>query len=156
MSGGSTDTVCQVLCKLVKLPWRSSKKWVCNISLKEISVCVSACVCALNISADQDQTDLRFSTRLLRGSRVCNVRFVWTTMLINYFMNALPILLALSTIGTIVTCAPEPVTAELTPTSYLKKQLDLYLQRRYVWPAMKNVLNLRLIYRNTCFLWAQH
>ena len=57
--------------------------------------------------------------------------FVWTTMilLINYFINALPIPLALSTIATIVMCAPEPITAELKPTTYLKKQADLYLQR---------------------------
>ena len=38
--------------------------------------------------------------------------------------------LALSTIATIVTCEPEPITAELTFTTYLKKQVDLYLQRR--------------------------
>ena len=74
---------------------------------------VILCMCASNISADQDQTDLRVSTWLLRGSRVCNVTFVWITMmpLINYFINALRIPLALSTIATIVTCAPEPITA---------------------------------------------
>ena len=49
--------------------------------------------------------------------------------IINYFRNALPILLALLTIVTIVMCAPEPITAELIPTTYLKKQADLYLQR---------------------------
>ena len=49
---------------------------------------------------------------------------------INYFINALRIPLALSTTATIVTCAPEPITAELTSTTYLKKQADLYLQRR--------------------------
>ena len=27
-------------------------------------------------------------------------------------------------------CAPEPITAELKPTTYFKKQVDLYLQRR--------------------------
>ena len=37
---------------------------------------------------------------------------------------------ALSTVATIATCAPEPITAELKPTTYLKKQADLYLQRR--------------------------
>ena len=36
----------------------------------------------------------------------------------------------LLTIATIVTCAPEPITAELTSTNHLKKQADLYLQRR--------------------------
>ena len=46
---------------------------------------------------------------------------------INYFINALSISLALHTI---VTCTPEPITAELTPTTYLKKQADLYLQQR--------------------------
>ena len=76
-------------------------------------------MCASNISADQDQTDLRVLTWLLRGSRVCKVAFVWTT-----------IPLALSTIATIVTFAPEPITAELKPTTYLKKQVDLYLERR--------------------------
>ena len=81
---------------------------------------------------DQDQTDLRVSTWLLRGSGVCNVGFVWTTMIpsIIFFINALRILLALSTIATIVTCAPEPITAELTSTTYLKKQADLDLQQR--------------------------
>ena len=50
-------------------------------------------MCASNISADQDQTDLRFSAWLLRGLRVCNVGFVWTTKipLINDFINALRI-----------------------------------------------------------------
>ena len=88
-------------------------------------------MCASNISADQDQTDVRVLTVLQRCLRVCNVGFVWTTMisLINYFINALRIPLALSTIATIVTCAPEPITAELTSTTYLKKQADLYLQR---------------------------
>ena len=40
-----------------------------NISIKkqETSVCPSLCVCASNIAADQNQTDLRFSTWLLRG-----------------------------------------------------------------------------------------
>ena len=91
-------------------------------------VCVCMCVmCASNVSADQDQTGLRVSIWLLRGSGVCNV---WTTMipLINYFINALQILLALSTIAIIVTCAPEPITAELTSMTYLKKQVDLYQQ----------------------------
>ena len=36
---------------------------------------------------------------------------------------------ALSTGATTVTCALEPITAELTSTTYLKKQADLYLQR---------------------------
>ena len=38
--------------------------------------------------------------------------------------------LALLTIATTATCAPEPITAELTSTTHLKKQADLYLQRR--------------------------
>ena len=44
-----------------------------------------------NISVDQDQTDLRFTTWLLRVSMVCDFTFVWTAMilLINYFINAL-------------------------------------------------------------------
>ena len=94
-------------------------------------ICLSVCVstCGSNISAHQDQTDLRFSPWLLRGSRVCNVAFVWTTMipLINYVINALPIPPALLTIATTATCAPEPVTAELDSTTYLKKPADLYL-----------------------------
>ena len=71
---------------------------------KGISVCL--CMCASNFSADQDQTDLC-------GSRVCNVALVWTTMIpfINYFRNALRIPLVLLTIATIVTRAPEPITA---------------------------------------------
>ena len=48
--------------------------------------------------------------------------------LINDFINALPIPLALSTIATIATCAPEAVTAEPILTTHLKKQADLYLQ----------------------------
>ena len=50
--------------------------------------------------------------------------------LINDFINALQIPRALSTGATTVTCAAEPITAELKPTTYLKKQADLYLQRR--------------------------
>ena len=51
------------------------------------------CVCLSNISADQDQTELRPTTWLLRVSRVCDFAFVWTAMtpLINYFINALQI-----------------------------------------------------------------
>ena len=49
--------------------------------------------------------------------------------LISYFINDLPIPLALSTVATIVTCAPEPITAELTSTTYLKKRADLYVQQ---------------------------
>ena len=65
-------------------------------------------MCASNMSADQDQTDLRVSTWQLHGSRVCNIAFVWTTMilLVNHSINALQIVLALSTIATIVTGAP--------------------------------------------------
>ena len=70
-------------------------------SKESLSVCVSVClsVCASDISADQDQTDLRVSTWLLLGSRVCHVRFVWTAMipLIHFFINTLQILRALST-----------------------------------------------------------
>ena len=82
-----------------------------DISIKARNLCL--CMCSSNISADQDQTDQSVSIGLLHGSRVCNVAFVWTTMisLINYFINALRILLALSTVATIVTCAPEPITA---------------------------------------------
>ena len=82
-----------------------------------MNLCV--CVCSSNVSADQDQTDLRVSTWLLFGSRVCDVGFVWTAMipLINYFINALQIPRALSTRATTVTCAPEPITAELKPTT---------------------------------------
>ena len=77
------------------------------------------CVCSSNISADQDQTGLRVSTWLLRGSRVCTVAFVWTAMiaLLIYFVNALRIPLALLTVATTVTCPPEPITAELKPTT---------------------------------------
>ena len=84
-----------------------------SIKARNLSVCVCVCICASNISADQNQTDLRLSTWLLRGSRVCNVGFVWTAMipLINYFINALQIPRALSTGATTVTCAPEPITA---------------------------------------------
>ena len=50
-------------------------------------------MCSSNISADQDHTDLRVSTWLLLGSRVCEIGFVWTamTLLINYYINALQI-----------------------------------------------------------------
>ena len=74
-------------------------------------------MCSSHISAGQ--TDLRVSTWLLLGSRVCKVAFVWTAMipLIIYFINDLPILLALLMIATTVTCAPEPITAELKPTT---------------------------------------
>ena len=83
-----------------------------HISIKARNLCLCVRMCASNISANQDQTDLRLW--LLRGSRVCNVAFVWTTMipLINYEgRNASRIPLALLTIATIVTCTPEPITA---------------------------------------------
>ena len=85
--------------------------------MKARNLCL--CVCSSNISADQDQTDLRVSTWLLFGSRVCNIPFVWTAMipLIIYFINALQIPLALLTVATTATCAPEPITAELKPTT---------------------------------------
>ena len=51
-------------------------------------------------------------------------------LLIIYFRNVLRIPLALLTVATTVTCAPEPITAEPTATPYRKKQADLYLQRR--------------------------
>ena len=84
-----------------------------HISCKARNLNVCLCMCCSNISADQDQTELRVSTWLLHGSRVCKVAFVWTTMipLIIYFINALPISLALLTVATTVTCAPEPITA---------------------------------------------
>ena len=97
-------------------------------------VCVCVCVCvsvyASNISADQDQTDLKLKTWLLHGSRVCDFAFVWTasTLLINYFINALQVPRALSIGATTVTCTPEPITAELNVTPHLKQQADLYLQ----------------------------
>ena len=70
-------------------------------------------MCSSNISADQDQTDLRVSTWQLLGSRVCKVAFVWTAMipLIIYFINAVPILLALLTVATTATYTPEPITS---------------------------------------------
>ena len=52
-----------------------------------VCVCVYVCVFASNISVDQDQTDLRVSTWLLRGSMVCKV----FGLLINNFINALQI-----------------------------------------------------------------
>ena len=66
-----------------------------------VCTCVHVCVCSSNISADQAQTDLRFSTWLLRGLRVCNIGFVWTTkmLLINVCIHDLRIPLALPTIA---------------------------------------------------------
>ena len=95
------------------------------------SLCLCVCMYASNISVDQDQIDLRVSTWLLLGSRVCNVAFVWTAMipLIIYLRNALQIPLALLTIATTVTCTLESITAEPSATPHLKKQVDLYLQR---------------------------
>ena len=132
---------CKIKARLYKLVEMSQCDWPTrqqlHLSIKarnlclsvSMSVCQCVRVCSSNISADQDQTDLRVSTWLLLGSRVCQVGFVWTTMipLINYFINALKIPQALSTGATTVTCAPEPISAE--PTTY-KKQADLDLQRR--------------------------
>ena len=89
------------------------------------------CVWSSNVSADQDQTYPSVSTWLLLGSRVCAVGFVWTTMilLIIYFINASPNPQALSTGATTVTCAQDPITAELTSTTYLKRKADLDLQQ---------------------------
>ena len=122
---GENTTLCP---KSFSFFWKQTLSVLSNAIILCVCVCVCmcmcVCVCSSNISADQDQADLRVSTWLLFGSRVCNVRFVWTTMisLINYFTNALQILQALSTRATTVTCAPEPITAELTSTTYLKKK----------------------------------
>ena len=77
------------------------------------------CLFLKDLCGSGSETDLRVSTWLLLGSRVCNVVFVWTAMirLINYFINALPVPLTLLTGATTVTCAPEPITAELQPTT---------------------------------------
>ena len=87
-----------------------------SIKARNLCVFVCVCVCASNISADQDQTNLRLSTWLLRVSRVCDFAFVWTAMipLVNYFINALQIPLALLTIATTVMCAPEPTATPPT------------------------------------------
>ena len=56
-------------------------------------------------------------------------------LLINDFINDLPISLALSTITTIATCAPEPIAAEPTLTPHL-------LSRRWVqitWPIYVDI-----------------
>ena len=55
-------------------PAKNKKPTSLYKSKESLSVCLSVCVCS-NISADQDQTDLRFSTWLLRGLRVCNIGF---------------------------------------------------------------------------------
>ena len=109
-----------------------------------VCLCVCLCMCSSNISADQDQTDLRVSTWLLRGSRVCNIRFVWATMipLINYFINDLQILLALSTIATIVMCAPEPITAEPTPGQ------SIYTCSGSTWTRILPTVRSRSVHRN--------
>ena len=49
-----------------------------------------------------------------------------------FFINALQILQALSTRATTVTRTPEPITAELTSMTYLKKQAGLHLQQHEV------------------------
>ena len=87
-------------------------------SKESLPACVCVCVCVPQISLNQ--TDLRVSTWLMCGSRVCEVAFVWTTMipLLNYFINALQIPLALLTIATIVMCTPETITAEPTSTTH--------------------------------------
>ena len=73
----------------------------------------------------------------------CDFAFVWTAviLLINYYINALQIpehcppeppqsrAHQSQSLHTVATCAPEPITAELTATPHLKKQADLYLQR---------------------------
>ena len=109
------------------LDWWISPCSDINLSIKARNLCLCVCVCVSNISADQDQTDLRFSTWLLCSLRVCNVRFVWTTIipLINYFINDLPIPLALSTIATIVMCASEPITAEPETSGFILQRRKL-------------------------------
>ena len=71
------------------------------------------CVTVFCFSVANLRRALHDYTWLLLGSRVCHVAFVWTAMipLIIYFINAFPIPLALLTIATTVTCAPEPITA---------------------------------------------
>ena len=113
-------------------------------------LCVCVYVSVPQISEDEDLTDLRVSTWLLRGSRMCNVAFVWTAMIpwINYFINALQFSKHCppeppqsrehqsQSLHTIATCAPEPITAEPTATPHLKKQAELYLQ----WCELDGIL----------------
>ena len=51
-------------------------------SLYKSKESLSVCVCSSNISGNYDQTDLRFTTWLLHGLRVCNIGFVWTAMIL--------------------------------------------------------------------------
>ena len=46
-----------------------------HIKARNLCVCVCVCVCVPQIS----QTEMRFSTWLLCGLRVCSIGFVWTT-----------------------------------------------------------------------------
>ena len=114
------------------------------LSLYKCKESLSVRVCVSNISAHQDQTDLRVSTWLLRGSRVCNDAIFWTTVipLIKSFINAYEFRELCppeppqshahqsQSLHTVAMCTPEPITAELKPMTYLKKEMDLYLQRR--------------------------
>ena len=106
--------------------WLTLTPYHLSIKARNLCVCVCVCVCVPQISLR-----IRLTWWLLLGSRVCQVGFIWTTiiLLINYFINVLQIPRALSTRTITVTCAPEPITAELTSTIYLKKRADLYLQR---------------------------
>ena len=59
-------------------------------------------MCASNISADQDQTDLSVQRRICLDYN--------------------------DTVKKLFHKTPEPITAELTSMTFLKKQADLYLQ----------------------------
>ena len=65
-----------------KLLHRDASRHIDHLYKSKESLSVCLCVSASNISADQDQTNLKISAWLLLGSVACNVAVVWTAMVL--------------------------------------------------------------------------
>ena len=126
----------------------SVKAWTLCLSVC-LCVCVCVCICCPQISLWIRIRLTWVSTWLLLGLRMCDVGFVWTAMilLMNYFINALQILWALSTGATTVTWAPEPMTAHRSQNLWSKDRTDRHIQTRL------RVNNVRHAFsRHVCFV----
>ena len=105
---------------------------VANLSIKARNLCLCVClsvyVCLKYLCRTGSDWSESFSMAAawFKGvqRRIC---LDYNDTINKLFHKCFTNLLALSKISTIATCAPEPITAELKPTTYLKKQADLYL-----------------------------
>ena len=118
----------------------SSTQWTCewpllHLSIKAKNICLSVCLSVYLClkyfcgSGSDWPESFNMAAACFKGVqlRIC---LDCNDTVNKLFHKCLTNSRALSTRATTVTCAPEPITAEPTATPHLKKQADLYLQRR--------------------------